>query len=105
MEVVRIRTSRRGEIGVLFPSVSSLLCRRCREDGRGSRLLGCSCAAVAGSVSEGRRGKVVVVGAAVRSVLVALMLVVGGEEVENKKGGEEEKRRVWVVVRRILADR
>lgn len=34
-----------------------------------------------------------------------LMLVVGGEEVENKKGREEEKRRVWVVVRRILADR
>lgn len=67
MEVVRIRTSRRGEIGVLFPSVSSLLCRRCREDGSGSRLLGCSCAAVARSVSDERRGKVVVVGAAVRS--------------------------------------
>jgi hypothetical protein len=33
------------------------------------------------------------------------MLVVGGEEVENKKGREEEKRRVWVVVRRIMADR
>lgn len=81
---------------MLFPSVSSLLCRRCREDGRGSRLLGCSCAAVAGSVSEERRGKVVVVGAAVRSVLVALMLVVGGEEVENKKGRDPEIGRAHV---------
>lgn len=36
--------------------------------GCGSRLLSCSCAAVAGSVSDERRGKVVVVGAAVRSV-------------------------------------
>lgn len=73
---------------MLFPSVSSLLCRRCREDGRGSRLLSCSCAAVAGSVSDGRGGRSWLLGLRYGRFLVALMLVVGGEEMENKKEGK-----------------